>query len=389
LKTLDAYDATGVEIQRVDYQFDVFGNLLSRHDTSQSQNLDETFRYDLLNRLETVFLSTSGAQPQQTLGLSYDATGNLTSKSDVGNYLYGAGTAGPHAVTSAGGVTYSYDANGNQVSSSAGRSISYTVFDQAALIQKGAETTEFVHGIGQLRIKRVDDNAIDEAKTTWYFGSVERIQQNGQNAFFKRSLGGVAIADYFPATQARDIRYLVKDHLSSIHSLTNESGLVASAWAMHFGPFGQRQNTSWTGPLSALFTKFHNLMTTRGFTGHEHADGLGIIHMNGRIYDPKLGRILQADPFVQAPKNSQSLNRYSYVFNNPLSYTDPSGYFSLNRFIKTWWRVIVATVVSYVTYGAASEWAAGWALGTGSEPPQPLTWVRSPEAQPRDSWEAP
>jgi len=49
--------------------------------------------------------------------------------------------------------------------------------------------------------------------------------------------------------------------------------------------------------------------------------------MNGRIYDPKLGRFLQADPIVQAPKNSQNLNRYSYVLNNPLSYSDPSGYF--------------------------------------------------------------
>ena len=49
--------------------------------------------------------------------------------------------------------------------------------------------------------------------------------------------------------------------------------------------------------------------------------------MNGRIYDPTLGRFLQADPHIQAPKNSQSYNRYAYVLNNPLSYTDPSGYF--------------------------------------------------------------
>jgi RHS repeat-associated protein len=59
---------------------------------------------------------------------------------------------------------------------------------------------------------------------------------------------------------------------------------------------------------------------------------VGIIHMGGRIYDPTLGRFLQADPFIQAPKNSQSYNRYSYVLNNPLSYTDPSGYF----FKKLW-----------------------------------------------------
>jgi len=51
--------------------------------------------------------------------------------------------------------------------------------------------------------------------------------------------------------------------------------------------------------------------------------------MNGRVYDPQIGRFLSADPFVQAPENSQSYNRYSYVWNNPLSAIDPSGYFCI------------------------------------------------------------
>lgn len=55
--------------------------------------------------------------------------------------------------------------------------------------------------------------------------------------------------------------------------------------------------------------------------------------MNGRIYDPTLGRFLQADPHIQAPTNTQNYNRYSYVLNNPMSYTDPSGYF-FNKLFK-------------------------------------------------------
>ncbi len=52
-----------------------------------------------------------------------------------------------------------------------------------------------------------------------------------------------------------------------------------------------------------------------------------MIHMNGRVFDPELGRFLSADPFVQFSQNLQSFNRYSYLLNNPLSYTDPSGHF--------------------------------------------------------------
>jgi len=66
--------------------------------------------------------------------------------------------------------------------------------------------------------------------------------------------------------------------------------------------------------------------TNRGYTGHEMLDDFGIIHMNGRIYDPTMGRFMNPDPVVQELSNAQNLNRYSYVFNNPLSATDPSGY---------------------------------------------------------------
>ncbi|WP_083915660.1 RHS repeat-associated core domain-containing protein [Thiofilum flexile] len=67
--------------------------------------------------------------------------------------------------------------------------------------------------------------------------------------------------------------------------------------------------------------------TSRGFTGHEHLEGLGLVHMNARLYDPEIGRFISPDTFIQAPTQSQNYNRYVYVMNNPLKYTDPSGYF--------------------------------------------------------------
>lgn len=47
--------------------------------------------------------------------------------------------------------------------------------------------------------------------------------------------------------------------------------------------------------------------------------------MNGRMYDPLNGRMLRPDNYVQDPTNTQSYNRYSYCWNNPMKYTDPSG----------------------------------------------------------------
>jgi RHS repeat-associated protein len=64
----------------------------------------------------------------------------------------------------------------------------------------------------------------------------------------------------------------------------------------------------------------------RGFTGHEHLDDVRLIHMNGRVYDYALGRFLSVDPIISNPANSQSLNPYWYIGNNPLSGVDPTGY---------------------------------------------------------------
>jgi RHS repeat-associated protein len=88
---------------------------------------------------------------------------------------------------------------------------------------------------------------------------------------------------------------------------------------------------------------------------HEHLDEMGLVHMNGRIYDPLIGRFMSADPFLQAPGNLQSHNRYSYVMNNPLNLTDPSGFSWWTRFRDKILKPVVFAYIGYLTGGLISN----------------------------------
>ncbi|MEM9424908.1 MAG: DUF5675 family protein, partial [Spirochaetota bacterium] len=90
------------------------------------------------------------------------------------------------------------------------------------------------------------------------------------------------------------------------------------------------------------------LLLDRGYTGHEHLQGVELIHMNGRLYDPKLHRFLAPDNYVQDPYNTQNFNRYGYVYNNPLLYTDPSG--EVAWFVP----ILIGAAVSAASYTVAT-----------------------------------
>jgi RHS repeat-associated protein len=126
------------------------------------------------------------------------------------------------------------------------------------------------------------------------------------------------------AKPAQSLSYMHVDHLGSVSVLTDETGSVVERLA--FDPWGKRR---FPNGLADSNDTIVGLTLDRGFTMHEHLDEMGIIHMNGRIFDPLIGRFMSADPFIQAPENLQSHNRFAYVMNNPLNLVDPSGYKSL------------------------------------------------------------
>ncbi|MGM8228508.1 FG-GAP-like repeat-containing protein [Cellvibrio sp. ARAG 10.3] len=345
-------------IQNIGYDWDTVGNLNYRHNQSAkmgggNNNLQERFCYDNLNRLTRTYLGSltgsctvSGAQSI----ITYNGHGNITSKTGVGSYTYGS-QAGPHAVTATttGNKTYQYDRNGNMISDknngAVNRSFEYTTYDQVSLIANDNTETTFYHGPDRSRWKRVDTkNSL--ATTTRYFGSIERIETGLAGVVeWKRSIAG-ALFTYKTDTANNLLTngiskaFIYKDHLGSVDIITDAVGTLTHS--MSFDAWGARRSAeTWNiaYDISKLeLTGFNHEVTTRGYTGHEMVDELGIIHMNGRIYDAKLARFLQADPFIQAATNTQSYNRYSYVLNNPLNMTDPSGFF-FKKLYKSFMKV--------------------------------------------------
>jgi RHS repeat-associated protein len=160
----------------------------------------------------------------------------------------------------------------------------------------------------------------------------------------------MAIARYLKqAGQADKIYYVCRDYLGSIVKLVDGNGTVV--FSATYDAWGNR--TVETNTFA-----FH-----RGYTGHEHLDEFGLIDMNGRMYDPVLGRFLSPDPFVQMPDFSQNFNRYSYCLNNPLRYSDPSGEcFGIDDLLVAG----AGFAFGYVSYGlSTNNW--GWsAVGAGA-----------------------
>ena len=143
------------------------------------------------------------------------------------------------------------------------------------------------------------------------------------------------------------VHYLHRDHLASIISISDANGTVLEK--RYFGPWGQIEQVQLsTGAListtSSATQAFAESLLSRGFTGHEHFPMLGLIHMNGRVYDPMLKRFLAPDSQIFDPYDSRAYDRFAYVANNPMMMLDPSGE-------KMFIAFFIALAASYVITG--------------------------------------
>jgi RHS repeat-associated protein len=317
----------GAGVKNLAFLYDEMGNVTQRQDNNLG--FTENIYYDNDYRF-----SYSKLNGTQNLSVTYDGTGNITSRSDVaGGASWTYDPNHKHEVTQAGSSAYqySYDANGNAITRQ-GSTITWSSYNYPTTISAGsgptAETVAFFYGPDRQRWQQMyTGNGTQE--TTNYIGGLLEVVASGSVTDYRHyiSLGGEQIAVYSRKTSGGNtFSYLLSDHQGSVASITTNSG--AQVVGESFDAFGSRRNpNTWSGaPNNSDLTTIAGI-TRQGYT-FQTALGLwmGLNHMNGRVEDSVTGRFMSADPRVPAPGNTQDWNRYSYVHNNPLSNTDPTGF---------------------------------------------------------------
>lgn len=328
--SIDYASLSNPALRTFDYAYDVFGNLVQQDLNGGTTR--ETYDYDAVQRL-TEATRTGGASG--TVDYAYDAIGNLTSKSDFSTtaanaYTYSSGSCGggPNAVKSvalkAGGSrTYCYDAAGNMTGDNASLSVRYDHTQRPLQIARGTITQSFDYAPSGEKFRESGTDG-----EVAFFGNLERrYSPTAQDQLYTSN------AIIIQTGSVRSGRYLLTDRLGSVDAITDTNGVIVESRG--YDAFGKPRTGTWADATPPRLGTTAN--TPHGFTGHEHLNSLELIHMNGRVYDYNLGRFMEVDPIIQSPLNSQSLNPYSYIGNNPLSGTDPTGYFGeLPCIMPTW-----------------------------------------------------
>ena len=284
----------GNATQNLSYLWDPMGNLIQRQDGNAG--LTENFYYDNLYRIDYSQLNSA-----TNLDVGYDARGSITSKLDDADSAAYGGTA----------TWLDNDLPGTL----------------SATLPQGSGASEFFYDADQNRYKQVASRSGSTEETILYIGGLlERVTAGSVTTFrhYIATPTGLAAIHLRNSSGANTTNYTLRDHLGSLDKITNAVGNLTVA--LSYSAYGQRRGTDWAGSPSASDWTHINAITHRGFTGHEHLDNVGLIHMNGRVYQPSRGSFLSSDPFLDAMQATQAFNRYAYLGNGPVSGTDPTGF---------------------------------------------------------------
>jgi RHS repeat-associated protein len=312
-------ERAAANVRKLGYGYDVFGNV--KRQSLNDGASREDYAYDELQRMVSAIRSGAASG---SISYGYDSVGNLTKKTDFSantenaySYTGGSCGGGANAVRSValaggGARTYCYDANGSLISDNAGLALQYDHQGMTVKATRGAQTDHFRYGPDGARTRSWGS---DGARV--YLPGYEHRTDTGETKVY---VGDYAVISKTGAT--RKVDYLLKDRLGSVDAVTDSAGTVTETRG--YDAFGKPRSGTWNDLTPPKLGSV--AITPKGFTQHEHLNQLELIHMNGRVFDYALGRFFSVDPIIQFPLNSQSLNPYSYILNNPLSGTDPTGY---------------------------------------------------------------
>jgi RHS repeat-associated protein len=257
----------------------------------------QTFTYDELDRIKSAQSTAYG-----TKSFDYDQIGNFTNKEGV-TFTPKSGLA--HRINCIStGRCYSYDFNGNTINDGV-RSISYTYDNMPRTINSSINFTYDGNGT---RTKKV--RTTSPVTTTVY---IDKLFECVNGACAKYIFAG---DDRIALKSATKILSYHQDHLGSTASVTDAFGYKVDD--ISYNPFGTLQAETGSEPVN------------HKFTGQELDSETGLYNYNARLYDQVVGRFVTADTIIPDPANPQSLNRYSYVLNNPINLVDPTGNSSID-----------------------------------------------------------
>lgn len=331
-------------VQSDAYTYAVTGDLATR--ANALNNASETFTYDSADRL--IKAQVTGRTAVTYL---YDHIGNLTVASDVvlGTACSAGATmqynktngAGPHALTNVvcgtSNTILAHDANGNHTSGlSAGDAYTWVRFGKLATATSGGETWAFTYDADRQRVKKARTAGSTTPWTTEIDAGLvqRRLKTTGEQDVFTIPIGAATLEvvwDWNGTSGTQTLQYLHPDRLGSPTVITSSTGAVLE----------RRSFDSWGNPRGTdmVAAAPSPSKTVRNFTGHDEDRGVAtggktLVDMGGRMYSPYLKRFWSPDPFVQDPAYGPSWNRFSYVFNNPLRFTDPTGYDATSTFFE-------------------------------------------------------
>jgi len=323
-------------ILQLSYSFDAIKNELKSRTTGGDFNITESFDYDDNNRLINWTNPVTGVKPQSNRNV-YDIKGRILENDQIGKIKFDnfAKIYQPTGMTlnAAGIQNYNNDLI---------QSVSYNENNDPVFIDGEKGDVAFQYGLTAMRQQVTyggnfgNDKQGQFTKSYSEDGSFEVIKNNatGQEKHILY-IGGspyesniVYLKDL--GQTSGSYKFLHKDYIGSILAISDENGKKLEQ--RHYDAWGNITHVKiGDGAIitdqAGILSEANNLILDRGYTSHEHFAAVGVLHMNGRLYDPLLRRFLNADENIQDPTNTQNYNKYGYVMNNPLMYNDPSGEF--------------------------------------------------------------